>query len=188
MKYGLLTAWDEHCIVWSKMYGRVLDAGCSNGEYSRRLEDLEAVEHVVSLDIQPSDVAHHGSTFKENCPDGDFVLGDVEHLPFPDDDFDCVFSWDMLQNVRGDETLIEFARVTKPGGLVTVRTVMKHASPWVTVGVTTEKGSSGYEFLIRTMWDPVELIRHAQRHRLSLVIPVQVDPWSHMVGLFMVAK
>lgn len=86
--------------------GLVLNAGCGGNEYG-----LAGQVTCVNLDIS----MRQCRTLK--LP----VLGDVEHIPFPDNLFDvtvCVGA--VINYVRPDKAIPELARVTKPGGLILV--------------------------------------------------------------------
>lgn len=49
----------------------------------------------------------------------EFVVGEAEHLPFPDDTFDMVFCQTLLIHLRDPEAgFAEMVRVAKPGGLI----------------------------------------------------------------------
>ena len=183
----MTTAWNELVNISKHLHGRVLDAGCSNGDYTNFLFAMPKVDDVVSLDIQDINTPHHGKSFAETVPGGVFIQGDVQDLPFEDDSFDCILSWDMLQNVKdAPKAFREFARVTKRGGFVTVRTTIKELTPWVKSGVTVEKGSSGYTF-VQYMRDQDEL--HIMGFEAGLhTIDYHVDPWSHQTFLFEVRK
>jgi SAM-dependent methyltransferase len=51
-------------------------------------------------------------------PNVDYV-GDIHHIPLPDNSFDCVFCTGTLEHVRDPWTAVaEIHRITKPGGLV----------------------------------------------------------------------
>ncbi len=57
----------------------------------------------------------------ERVPLGDFRLGLMEHLPWPDDAFDVVTSFNALQYALDpDLALVEAFRVVRPGGRIAV--------------------------------------------------------------------
>ncbi len=185
----MATAWNHlHVMFASKMHGHVLDAGCGNGAYSAYLAMQPGVTKVTSLDIQPETVPHHDILYRQLCQHGTFVQGDVQALPFPDDTFDCVLCWDMLQNVKDAPLAFrEFHRVTRNGGLVTVRTVIRERTPWVVPGVTVEKGSSGFTFTCWTMWDPEDMAHEAELAGF-MVLAQYIDPWNHQTAMLRTEK
>ncbi len=184
-----LPAWEELRFITDQYSGRVLDAGCSNGDYTLRLMNLPQVKEVISVDIQPIEVPHHGQLFQKVVTNGVFYQADVQDLPFPDNHFDCVLCWDMLQNVPdGKKALSEFHRVTRPGGLVSVRTIIKDRCPWVIPGVTPETGSSGHTFINWTIWNPRDLEFNAKEVGLEPIGDIHIDPWDHQTLLARVIK
>jgi ubiquinone/menaquinone biosynthesis C-methylase UbiE len=96
---------------------RLLDIGCGAGmaahlaaERSVDISGFDATEALL-------DIA------RERTPAGDFRPGDMETLPFDDDSFDAVVSFNGVQ-FAGDPVaaLREAGRVTVPGGTVAVAT------------------------------------------------------------------
>ena len=90
---------------------QTLDVGCGEGRVSR---DLAARGHrVVGLDASPTLVraAQHAH------PEGEYVVGLAEALPFTDASFDLVVAYNSLMDV-GDmpRAIAEAARVLQSGG------------------------------------------------------------------------
>ncbi|CAN5436313.1 hypothetical protein BH10PSE12_BH10PSE12_32620 [soil metagenome] len=88
------------------------------GGRSRMAKMLFPKAHVVTLDIDPSlkpdETADDRSTF---------VCGDARDLPFPDQSFDLVTLFDVLEHVDDDQKAArEAMRVTRPGGWVLIST------------------------------------------------------------------
>jgi SAM-dependent methyltransferase len=93
---------------------RVLEVGCGIGMYVRGMGHLTA--HAFGLDIEFERVAegrHNGI---------DRLLTAVgEHLPFPDNSFDVLFSHEVLEHVQDDRASCrEMVRVLRPGGRVVI--------------------------------------------------------------------
>jgi ubiquinone/menaquinone biosynthesis C-methylase UbiE len=98
----------------------VLDAGCGSGSMTRQIAAAESAATVVGVDLRESylDFARRKAK-SENLTNATFKKGDVRALPFPDATFDIVWHKYLLQWVGDPQTaMTEFARVTKPGGLV----------------------------------------------------------------------
>jgi SAM-dependent methyltransferase len=95
---------------------RVLDAGCGSGGMLRRLASLG---QPFGIDLHPTAIAYaHRST---NDP---LARASVEHLPFADDSFDLVTSFDVLYHLAVEDdvaALREFGRVLKSDGLLLLR-------------------------------------------------------------------
>ncbi len=104
-------------IVESLAPKRVLEAGCGMGEFAARLA-RELDSEVTAVDLSPRMVEltrQHGV---------DVQLGDVQQLPFADDEFDCVVANWVLYHVPDlDRALREIVRVLEPGGHLVAATV-----------------------------------------------------------------
>ena len=108
----------------------VLDAGCGAGSFSHA--NLPGLR-VVSLDIKKPELTRPAWAVSEpegppatgpdprgrTAPPGNFVLGDVERLPFSASSFDfLVFNY-VLEHVSDAEKVVaEASRVMKPGALL----------------------------------------------------------------------
>jgi SAM-dependent methyltransferase len=95
--------------------GRLLDVGCAAGFF------LEAAsEHYdvagVELSAWAADIA------RERL--GDLVVtGELADAGFPDDEFDVVTMWDVVEHLSHPvEVMAETARITRPGGLLALTT------------------------------------------------------------------
>lgn len=84
--------------------GRILDVGCGNGIFTRRLAGWGA--SVIGIDFSRPLLAHNPHSMR--------VCGDATTLPFPDNSFDVVFEANVLHHVDGRERLIrEMRRVSR---------------------------------------------------------------------------
>jgi SAM-dependent methyltransferase len=99
--------------------GSALEAGCGTGYLS----------HLLQRDRQwpivPLDYSWDGLRYARQLGVKQPVQGDIRALPFPAEHFDLTLSIDVLAHMPdGDEHTAarELARVTRPGGLVLVRT------------------------------------------------------------------
>jgi SAM-dependent methyltransferase len=91
--------------------GRVLDAGCGDGRFTRELlgNGCQAVGLDRSHELCVAATQRSGSSR--------FVVGDLHGLPFGDQSFDCVVSIMVLQELpRVLPVLREFRRVLRSGG------------------------------------------------------------------------
>lgn len=94
---------------------RVLDLGCGAGRFCRIAADRGA--HVAGLDATAAFVR----IARERVAAGDFRVGDIEDLPWPDDAFDVVTGFNSVifaADVGG--ALREAGRVARPGAKVAV--------------------------------------------------------------------
>lgn len=112
-----LRAYDEAVVHAS---GRdVLDVGCNTGYGTIRF--VPVARRVVGVDVSPRaieaalDRAVHGQP--------EFLLSGGLELPFPDDSFDLVTSFQVLEHVPDPLVFVrELIRVTRPGGKVILAT------------------------------------------------------------------
>ncbi|MBN8548926.1 MAG: 3-demethylubiquinone-9 3-O-methyltransferase [Deltaproteobacteria bacterium] len=143
----------------------VLDLGCGGGLIAVPLLDQGA--HVVGIDqsagsIEAACVAAKGK--------GEFRVGDVCSLDFPDNSFDCVLLADVLDHIpQFAKALREAARVLRPGGSLFVGTINRTFIAWFLTLFLGEslgfipKGTHAYSLFIR----PDELIETAQLYGLK---------------------
>ncbi len=97
---------------------QVLDAACGEG-YGAALLSRSAAR-VSGVDVSAEAVAHARERYgaRENLS---FQEADVTRLPFEEDQFDAVVSFETLEHLEAqDAMLAEFRRVLKPGGFLLI--------------------------------------------------------------------
>lgn len=127
--------WSAVADVWAELWGdfadpareriieetgigpgsRVLDVGCGSGEFLATLDRLGATPS--GIDPAPAMIA----IAQARLSTADIRLGSADDLPWSDGTFDVVTAFNALQ--FADDTigaLHEFARVTRPNGLIAV--------------------------------------------------------------------
>lgn len=95
----------------------VFDIGSGYGGRAARYRELGA-DKVVGLEIFPR-MVEESRAFAEykGLENIEFYLGEGERLPFPQDSFDIVTSYDVFEHVHDlDKVFHECMRVLKPGG------------------------------------------------------------------------
>ena len=96
-----------------------LDAGCGSGCLSFKLADQ--INHVVGLDNSRSMIElaekQKAEQWKENV---DFVVADIEKLPFGEGTFDFVVSVLALLSTRLEVRLPRLRRLVRPGGRMVI--------------------------------------------------------------------
>lgn len=111
---GGLFAIDEPVIAgWlaERPAGIALDAACGTGRFARMLEDLG--HRVIGVDAS-SDMLERA---RDRVPGAELHLGQLDHLPLPDQSVDVVVCALALVHVRElAPVFAEFARVLRPGG------------------------------------------------------------------------
>jgi len=99
--------------------GRVLDLGAGTGAAN----PVFAGREVVALDPQPAMLERNPAPLR--------VVGYGEHLPFADAVFDGVFSAYVFRNLSSvPATLVEVARVLRPGGVAAIVDLGRPDSGW----------------------------------------------------------
>lgn len=93
---------------------RVLDYGCGSGYGSSWI--ARSAAHVTAVDVAADAIAHAGTQFA--APNLDFLTIDpAQPLPFADDAFDTVLSFQVFEHVADTARyLSEIRRVLAPGG------------------------------------------------------------------------
>ncbi|NHA69491.1 methyltransferase domain-containing protein [Phycicoccus flavus] len=100
----------------------LLDVGSGPGTITADLAALVAPGRVTALEATDDALALTAAELGRRGVDADLVVGDVHHLPFPDDAFDVVHAHQVLQHVADPvAALREMRRVCRPAGLVAAR-------------------------------------------------------------------
>jgi len=94
--------------------GRVLDAGCGNGAYSRILSEKF---EVIGVDISEKQI----ELAKQNAPKAKFICQDMTKVTFPDEHFNGILSYYSIIHIPREEhyeLLRNFRRMLKINGIV----------------------------------------------------------------------
>lgn len=99
---------------------RVLEVATGPGHVALGFAD--ACEEVVGIDLTEAPLAIAAERKRDRGVDNaEFLRGDAETLPFPDDSFDIVVCRYALHHVQSPEGVLrQMARVCRPGGTVAV--------------------------------------------------------------------
>jgi ubiquinone/menaquinone biosynthesis C-methylase UbiE len=105
---------------------KVLDIGCGYGwcevDFLNR-----GVQKIVGTEITKEDLITAKKHIKNSK--AEFVVAGATKLPFPDDSFDTVVSWEVIEHIpknTEDEMFSEVKRVLKKGGVFYLSTPYKH--------------------------------------------------------------
>jgi len=94
---------------------RLLDVGCGSGQFCAQA--LARGARVSGIDAAPAMIAIASRV----APGADFCVGPMEQLPWPDDTFDAVTSFNSLQfSEDPGAALREWVRVAKPGAVIAI--------------------------------------------------------------------
>lgn len=109
----------------------VLDAGCGEGYGAALL--AEAASAVVGADISEAAVRHAGEKYvRENLG---YRVMDVTRLAFPDDSFDVVVSFQVIEHLNNADGFLEdIKRVLKKDGRAIISTTTKAPASGQTLG------------------------------------------------------
>jgi len=107
----------------------LLDAGCGTGQYAAAL--IDDVSHITAVDLNEAMLAAASSKLSAEVESGRMVFhqASLETLPLDDESVDAVLVNQVLHHVADEpeqnwpshrRIFAEFARVLKPGGIVTI--------------------------------------------------------------------
>ena len=99
---------------------RVLEIGVGMGADHLRFAEASP-DRLIGLDLTPRAVTLTRQRAAALGAEVDVFVGDAEHLAFPDDVFDLVYSWGVLHHSPDTRAAIrEVRRVLRPGGVARI--------------------------------------------------------------------
>jgi len=106
--------WGLKAVSVIRKGGKVLEIGCGGGAMIKGIK-----YHNRALDAYGVDFCESSLVYARKNPGGvKFVLGDIYKLPFKDESFDAVVTFDVLEHLDDlQSALSEVKRVLKPGGV-----------------------------------------------------------------------
>ncbi len=119
----------RHLLPWIGSMGAgktVLEIGCGVG-----LDCFEMAKQgmkVTAIDLTDVAIETVKRRFQDNAMEGEFRAANAEELPFPEDHFDCVYSFGVLHHAADTKLCIdEIFRVVKPEGTVKIMLYHRHS-------------------------------------------------------------
>src|SRR5258708_7751093 len=130
-----------YVLAAEKVHGNLLEVGCGEGRGVTVL--LPNVEQFSAIDK----IAGVVEGLKKKFPQGHFVNGNIPPLPYDDNTFDCVVSFQVIEHIADDRLYLkEISRVLKPNGFALVTTPNRPMSlsrnPWHEREYTAEELTS----------------------------------------------
>ncbi len=103
-------------IDYSRLPGkRVLEIGCGAGALRAQIAKHGA--HLTAIDLTEHAINLTRRRFEISGLAGDIRQMDAEHMDFPSDSFDFIWSWGVIHHSASTEAIIrQIHRVLKPGG------------------------------------------------------------------------
>lgn len=98
----------------------VLDAACGAG-YGVKMFEIAGVRQVTGVDVSEESIRYASAHYLG--PNTRFLTADILSLPFDNETFDLVTSFETIEHIRsGADWIRESARVLKDGGLLIIST------------------------------------------------------------------
>lgn len=118
-----------YVIASGMVSGNLLEVGCGEGRgiewLTPKVAGYSAIDKIVAV----------VEKLKAKYPQGHMISGNIPPLPYADNSFDCVISFQVIEHIKDDHTFLkEISRVLKPGGLALISTPNRPMSlsrnPW----------------------------------------------------------
>lgn len=111
----------SYVLPYLKATSSVLDVGCGPGSITSGFKSFCPNGQVVGVDMDTSSIKTARKMFGSTAT---FDVANVYNLPFQDDSFDVVHSYNLLQHIEDiPSALKEMRRVMKPDGIMATRVV-----------------------------------------------------------------
>ena len=102
-------------------FSDLLDAGCGPAPMISLLSEKYPDRHYTGLDLTPAMIEQ---AKKKNIPNAEFVVGDCENFPFPDDSFDAVICSNSFHHYPNPQAFFDSVkRCLRPGGRLILRDI-----------------------------------------------------------------
>lgn len=102
-------------------FSDLLDAGCGPAPMISLLSEKYPDRHYTGLDLTSAMIEQ---AKKKNIPNAEFVVGDCENFPFPDDSFDAVICSNSFHHYPNSQAFFDSVkRCLRPGGRLILRDI-----------------------------------------------------------------
>ena len=106
-------------ILKDHKFETLLDAGCGPAPLIALLSELYPDKHYTGLDLTPAMIETAKS---KHIPNAEFVVGDCENLPFPDNSFDVIVCCESFHHYPNPQDFFNSVyRCLTPGGILFLR-------------------------------------------------------------------
>ena len=100
-------------------FDTLLDAGCGPAPLISLLAEMYPEKHFTGLDLTPAMI---DKAKEKNIPNAEFVVGDCENLPFPENSFDVIVCCESFHHYPNPQDFFNSVyRCLKPGGILFLR-------------------------------------------------------------------
>lgn len=118
-----------YVIAQDYVHGDLLEVGCGEGRGAELL--IPQVKSFTAIDKIREAIEKLAQKF----PQGKFISGNLPPLPFADNTYDVVISFQVIEHIQDDKLFLsEIHRVLKPGGVALITTPNRRMSlsrnPW----------------------------------------------------------
>ncbi|SEQ84082.1 Methyltransferase domain-containing protein [Nitrosomonas sp. Nm51] len=112
----------------------VLDFGCGDGHLSFFLAKEKRPRRIVGVDINEMAIERANETLAQtpyaNDMSIEFLVGNTDKLPVPDQSFDTVLAFDCMEHVMSPKSILnDWYRVLRPGGRCLIEW-FPYKGPW----------------------------------------------------------
>lgn len=162
----------DEWIEW-RSRAHILQIGCGRGQEARYIESHYPCAKYLALDRDPMVIAKAESLTGSDSKIV-FQVSDYEHLPFDDESFDIVISFDTFHHIeRWKKALREVHRVLKKKGKLALKTFSVETFNIPIIGLITQQW---FSLPVDTMFDQIEFLTYVKKN--GFAITHQNDsPW-----------